>query len=260
MDASFPRWDKYGLYTNDSVFHKWFNSDLCARESDPLPGHTQTIFLISHLQIFLSTLYCLVLGLRLYKLHSSFTSWLSNLGHYMEIVRLEEEEEDTLSFLKLFGCCCQQQVPAPELAIYSSSPRRSFIVSPSLEVSVLAPRSHVSKLLSSNKPNLFTQTNYKHRYKYTQHYHYLQAPLLYSEKEMATHTCTLGWKTPWTEEPGRLQSTGSQRVGHDWATSLSLFFCFIHKSIFVTIIFSKCLSGHSKAEGCFGHYFDSMCF
>ena len=38
----------------------------------------------------------------------------------MEIVRLEEEEEDTLSFLKLFGCCCQQQVPAPELAIYSS--------------------------------------------------------------------------------------------------------------------------------------------
>ena len=38
----------------------------------------------------------------------------------MEIVRLEEEEEDILSFLKLFRCCCQQQVPAPELAIYSS--------------------------------------------------------------------------------------------------------------------------------------------
>ena len=33
----------------------------------------------------------------------------------------------------------------------------------------------------------------------------------------------LAWKIPWTEEPGRLQSMGSQRVGHDWATSLSLF-------------------------------------
>ena len=42
------------------------------------------------------------------------------------------------------------------------------------------------------------------------------------EKEMATHSSTLAWKIPRTEEPGRLQSIGSQRVGHDWATSLSL--------------------------------------
>ena len=35
------------------------------------------------------------------------------------------------------------------------------------------------------------------------------------EKEMATHSSTLAWKIPWTEELGRLQSTGSQRVGHD---------------------------------------------
>ena len=35
------------------------------------------------------------------------------------------------------------------------------------------------------------------------------------EKEMAPHSSTLAWKIPWTEEPGRLQSTGSQRVGHD---------------------------------------------
>ena len=34
-------------------------------------------------------------------------------------------------------------------------------------------------------------------------------------KEMATHSSTLAWKIPWTEEPGRLQSMGSQRVGHD---------------------------------------------
>ena len=35
------------------------------------------------------------------------------------------------------------------------------------------------------------------------------------EKEMATHSSILAWRSPWTEEPGRLQSTGSQRVGHD---------------------------------------------
>ena len=42
------------------------------------------------------------------------------------------------------------------------------------------------------------------------------------EKEMAIHSSTLAWKIPWKEEPDRLQSMGSQRVGHDWATSLSL--------------------------------------
>ena len=44
---------------------------------------------------------------------------------------------------------------------------------------------------------------------------------------MAPHSSTLAWKIPWTEEPGRLQSMGSLRVGHDWATSLSLF-TFMH--------------------------------
>ena len=39
---------------------------------------------------------------------------------------------------------------------------------------------------------------------------------------MAPHSSTLAWTIPWTEEPGRLQSMGSLRVGHDWATSLSL--------------------------------------
>ena len=38
------------------------------------------------------------------------------------------------------------------------------------------------------------------------------------EKEMATHSSTLTWETPWTEEPGGLQSMGSQRVGHDLMT------------------------------------------
>ena len=44
-----------------------------------------------------------------------------------------------------------------------------------------------------------------------------------AEKAMAPHSSTLAWKIPWMEEPGRLQSMGSLRVGHDWATLLSLF-------------------------------------
>ena len=43
----------------------------------------------------------------------------------------------------------------------------------------------------------------------------LEDPL---EKEMATHSSILAWKIPWTEEPGGLQSMGSQRVGHESGT------------------------------------------
>jgi len=42
--------------------------------------------------------------------------------------------------------------------------------------------------------------------------YHVPAPL---EKAMATHSSTLAWKITWTEEPGRLQSMGSPRVGHD---------------------------------------------
>ena len=50
---------------------------------------------------------------------------------------------------------------------------------------------------------------------------------LIREKAMAPHSSTLASKIPWMEEPGRLQSMGSLRVGHDWATSLTLF-TFMH--------------------------------
>ena len=50
------------------------------------------------------------------------------------------------------------------------------------------------------------------------------------EKEMATRSSILAWRIPWTEKPGGLQSTGSQRVGHDWATSL-----YIHTFFFIMI-------------------------
>ena len=49
----------------------------------------------------------------------------------------------------------------------------------------------------------------------------LETSLLIMEKGMATHSGILAWKIPWTEEPGRLQSMGFQRVKQDRATSLS---------------------------------------
>ena len=52
-------------------------------------------------------------------------------------------------------------------------------------------------------------------------------PYSVSEKAMAPHCSILAWKIPWTEEPGKLQSMGSLRVRHNWATSLSLF-TFMH--------------------------------
>ena len=43
------------------------------------------------------------------------------------------------------------------------------------------------------------------------------------EKEMATHSSILAWRIPWTEEPGELQSTGMQRVGHDSGTNTFIY-------------------------------------
>ena len=67
---------------------------------------------------------------------------------------------------------------------------------------------------------------------------------------MAPHSSTLAWKIPWTEEPGRLQSMGSLRVGHDWATSLSLF-TFMHwrRQWQPTPVF---LPGESQGRGSLG--------
>ena len=58
------------------------------------------------------------------------------------------------------------------------------------------------------------------------------------EKEMATHSSILTWRIPWMEEPGGLQSTGWQRVGHDWTTSLSVFTLVWFKSVTFTTCYS----------------------
>ena len=53
------------------------------------------------------------------------------------------------------------------------------------------------------------------------------------EKGMATHSSILAWRIPWTEEPGRLQSMGWQRVDHDWVTNTSLHFIVFGSSLVV---------------------------
>ena len=69
------------------------------------------------------------------------------------------------------------------------------------------------------------------------------------EKEMATHFTTLAWKIPWMEEPGRLQSMGSQRVGHGWATSLVTI---LHPAPFLYLLMiwgtSPCLKNSLKTS------------
>ena len=59
---------------------------------------------------------------------------------------------------------------------------------------------------------------------------------------MAPHSSTLAWKIPWTEEPGRLQSMGSQRVGHDWVMTPYVF-----KLVFV-------FTGYMLRSGIAGSY------
>ena len=61
------------------------------------------------------------------------------------------------------------------------------------------------------------------------------------EKEMATHSSILAWKTPWMEKPGGLQSMESQRVRRDWVTSLSLAnFLFIYFILYWDIVDLQC--------------------
>ena len=62
------------------------------------------------------------------------------------------------------------------------------------------------------------------------------------EKGTATHSSILAWRIPWTEEPGRLQSMGSQRAGHDWATFTSF------HNLEVNLLFAQ-----SSQFGCYVH-------
>ena len=71
-------------------------------------------------------------------------------------------------------------------------------------------------------------------------------------KEMATHSSIPAWRIPWAEEPDRLQSMGSQRVGHDWATNAFTFYMavdplFVECERFTVTLWWPCW-GHSMSS------------
>ena len=78
-------------------------------------------------------------------------------------------------------------------------------------------------------------------------YQFRGSSFSFTEKAMTPHSSTLAWKIPWTEEPSRLQSMGSRRVGHDWVASVSLF-AYMHwrRKWQPTPVF---LPGESQARG-----------
>ena len=94
---------------------------------------------------------------------------------------------------KITAChCSSTSVKAPEkLALKRSSPWTSLVA----QMVKSLPTMWETRVQSLDQENLL-------------------------QKEMATHSSTLTWKIPWTEEPGRLQSMGLQRVRHNWVTSL----------------------------------------
>ena len=68
---------------------------------------------------------------------------------------------------------------------------------------------------------------------------------------MAPHSSTLAWKIPWTQEPGRLQSMESLRVGHDWATSLTFHFHALEKEMAThSSVLARRVPGTGSLVGC----------
>ena len=83
------------------------------------------------------------------------------------------------------------------------------------------------------------------------------------EKEMATHSSILAWRIPWMEEPGGLQSTGSQRVGHKWATSLSLSIVYLgllwSYSVYKCLLSTYCIPGSTLARSVYKCFLSTCC-
>ena len=66
---------------------------------------------------------------------------------------------------------------------------------------------------------------------FMKHSNFILLYIAVPEKAMAPHSSTLAWKIPWMEEPGRLQSMGLLRVGHNWATSFTFHFHALEKEM-----------------------------
>ena len=77
--------------------------------------------------------------------------------------------------------------------------------------------------LSSPSPPAFSLSQHQGLFKWVSSSHQVAKVLELSKEVLVPHSSTLAWKIPWMEEPEKLQSMGSLRFRHDWATSLSLF-------------------------------------
>ena len=99
----------------------------------------------------------------------------------------------------------------------------NIIIPTLLRVSEIPEKHSFSMVQLSEKFRLYIGFSWPDRYfKCWVSLVYKHRDFLVYHRKMATHSSILAWRIPWTEEPGGLQSTGSQRVGHDWATSLHL--------------------------------------
>ena len=121
----------------------------------------------------------------------------------------------------------------------SSQPRDQTQVSPHC-------RQTLYRLSYQGNHNIFTGSKYTTLWEWIWFLELVKSHLN-PEKAMTTHSSTLAWKIPWTEEPGRLQSMGSLGIEHNWGTSLSLF-TFMHwrRKWQCTPVF---LPGESKGRG-----------
>ena len=142
--------------------------------------------------------------------------WWCKIG--IKLVHFQYKYPITIELTKMFGLF---------LLHCTEKPKQGF-GQPSIIVALLFKMS----ALSFSVESLWSWVSWLYRqgFVWTLLFHFSILSVLMPkclEKAMAPHSSTLAWKIPWTEEPGRLQSMGSLRVGHDWVTSLSLF-TFMH--------------------------------
>ena len=147
----------------------------------------------------------------------SFKTFLSFINRLLVTIYHPDEDQQEGTLSAPFWCLCQRLSLSPlyfnTTLLHKSSERSSLVSGPRLNSSppgaknpgVFAWFNNNLSMTSKDKGTLQTTTG----------------------EGNSTHSSVLAWKIPWMEEPGGLQSMGSLRVGHDWATSLS-FFTFMH--------------------------------
>ena len=127
------------------------------------------------------------------------------------------------SLLKYFGWSCHH----PRKIRCFLIPSYSRLFSTDLRAPGLLPSGLLTTSLCTSGGMILQITRHPKKKSDSHPYVFSLSENHLAEKAMAPRSSTLAWKIPRTEEPGGLQSMGSRRVGHDWATSLSLFI-FMH--------------------------------